>query len=731
MSTVKDIARLAGVSLGTVSNVINGKTNNQELIDKVEQAMQALSYRPDTKARSLKSAKSNIIGVMLPDAIQAEYSLFLNITENLFREKGYDIFVKFSNNNRYIEKKNIERFYSHGVDGIVIYSNTNRSNEFHDSSTGIPTVLISRNEIDDFSGEQIVLNFLPALEQAFNYLQERDRDNIAIIIEKDLMESSDFRRVIAHYKCDNNLVKIVDSKKESGFSAFFQLYNSNQNIQAVIAGSYLIAQGVNKALSTIGLNDIDIIAIKESSWIEDENTFCGQISIITEDVCKLAVDKILGSLGGSLLHNSRNDVMQAEFQRAEAVHPQASGKASGLRFAMMDGATARSLDMLLKVYEKSTGAKIDLDLLTYDSLRDTLFQHASRCDSYYDGFMVDVPWLPYIAQTGCIENLDDTLKNNSVFRNGFSDEILDKYASYKSSIYAVPFVSGAQLLLYQKDLFEDEAAKIKFRRIYNENLTPPKTWSHFNMIAEFFTQSYNPTSPVKYGVSMVRGVNVFTTISFLNYLWAYGGQVFDSTGKPIIASNNSINALQSYCRSLSYSSGADNDSWMNVVEEFKQGSAAMTILYDSDIATINDRTSSKIAGNIGCSLIPGGTPVLGGWSLALNSSSSNINEAKSFLMWLLSDSNSIILPLLGGSSLRRSYYESSNLNQIQPWKNYVIDSFHQSISRFYPEIPGRTFCYDDIYTNIIPDEIAQVLNGTINEAEAINNMQTKLESIVK
>ncbi|NLW11850.1 MAG: LacI family transcriptional regulator, partial [Clostridiaceae bacterium] len=53
MSTVKDIAKLAGVSLGTVSNVINGKTNNQELIDKVEQAMQTLSYRPDAKARSL------------------------------------------------------------------------------------------------------------------------------------------------------------------------------------------------------------------------------------------------------------------------------------------------------------------------------------------------------------------------------------------------------------------------------------------------------------------------------------------------------------------------------------------------------------------------------------------------------------------------------------------------------------------------------------------------------
>ena len=66
MATIKEVAKLAGVSIGTVSNVLNGKTSNAELIDRVESAMSQLSYRPDANARSLKNTKSKLIGVLIP-----------------------------------------------------------------------------------------------------------------------------------------------------------------------------------------------------------------------------------------------------------------------------------------------------------------------------------------------------------------------------------------------------------------------------------------------------------------------------------------------------------------------------------------------------------------------------------------------------------------------------------------------------------------------------------------
>ena len=77
MPTMKDVAKLAGVSHGTVSNVINGvKTVNHDTVIRVEQAMKQLGYRPDAKARSLRQKKTNTIGVVLPNLVDNLYSRF-------------------------------------------------------------------------------------------------------------------------------------------------------------------------------------------------------------------------------------------------------------------------------------------------------------------------------------------------------------------------------------------------------------------------------------------------------------------------------------------------------------------------------------------------------------------------------------------------------------------------------------------------------------------------------
>ena len=119
MATIKEVAKLAGVSIGTVSNVLNGKTSNAELIDRVESAMSQLSYRPDANARSLKNTKSKLIGVLMPEICQSDHAHFLSRLENLLREQGYGILLKISNNNWLLEKKNLTQCMEQCVDGIL------------------------------------------------------------------------------------------------------------------------------------------------------------------------------------------------------------------------------------------------------------------------------------------------------------------------------------------------------------------------------------------------------------------------------------------------------------------------------------------------------------------------------------------------------------------------------------------------------------------------------------
>ena len=122
MATIKDVAKLAGVSLGTVSNVLNGKTNNEELIEKVEKAVRELSYRPDAMARSLKNTNSSLIGLVLPNAVEPQYHEFMMTLEKHLRSRGYDLLIHFSHGNRLVEKQAVESFLDKKVSAVIIYS---------------------------------------------------------------------------------------------------------------------------------------------------------------------------------------------------------------------------------------------------------------------------------------------------------------------------------------------------------------------------------------------------------------------------------------------------------------------------------------------------------------------------------------------------------------------------------------------------------------------------------
>lgn len=259
---------------------------------------------------------------------------------------------------------------------------------------------------------------------------------------------------------------------------------------------------------------------------------------------------------------------------------------------------------------------------------------------------------------------------------------------------------------------------------------PPKTWSQFNVVAGFFTQEYTPESPVKYGISIPQGDNVYTAIEFLSRLWSCGGQVFNAMGEVSINSTNAMQALNNLLQSYRYSSGKTMVSWNDAADEFARGNSAMVILYSSDVGGINNYTLSRTAGNIGYALPPGGTPVLGGWSLGLNRYGRHQEEAERFLLWLCDKHNGIPLSLLGGSTLSREYYERPDLENLEPWKSLVLESSRISRKRVMPEILDESRFKNTIYTAIIPGEIMRVVRGEQDGEEALLHMEQKIRALI-
>lgn len=120
-------------------------------------------------------------------------------------------------------------------------------------------------------------------------------------------------------------------------------------------------------------------------------------------------------------------------------------------------------------------------------------------------------------------------------------------------------------------------------------------------------------------ISAFREKIFIITIGFLNRLWAYGAELFDSADRLVINSPNALAALKNYMKSFQFSNPDRNiNSWDAAGCGILQGRYRYGVFYDSHAMRINDYTRSKVAGNIGSMLIPGGVSVLGRLERGLN-----------------------------------------------------------------------------------------------------------------
>lgn len=122
MTTIRDVAKLAGVSLGTVSNVLNElPTVSVENRERVEQAIAQLGYRRNQAASQLRSNRSNAIGLVIPDITNPFYPEVARGVDDAARRAQYNVFL--CNKDRSIKKEEdaIEALLSKNVDGILLF----------------------------------------------------------------------------------------------------------------------------------------------------------------------------------------------------------------------------------------------------------------------------------------------------------------------------------------------------------------------------------------------------------------------------------------------------------------------------------------------------------------------------------------------------------------------------------------------------------------------------------
>ncbi|GAB1158861.1 LacI family DNA-binding transcriptional regulator [Paenibacillus illinoisensis] len=141
MATIHDVALRAGVSVTTVSRVLNNRGYiSQKTRDKVYQTMNELNYRPNEIARSLLRKQSNVIGLIIPDVSHPFFGELANYIEYYAYQNGFKIMLCNSHMEPSKEREYVEMLKGNRVDGIIMGSHTLEVDEYMNLNSPIVTI---------------------------------------------------------------------------------------------------------------------------------------------------------------------------------------------------------------------------------------------------------------------------------------------------------------------------------------------------------------------------------------------------------------------------------------------------------------------------------------------------------------------------------------------------------------------------------------------------------------
>jgi len=274
-SSIKDVAREAGVSIATVSRVLNNvDVVNEDTKKKVQEAIKKLSYRPNIVARSLKTQRTKTIGILIPDISNQFYPEVVRGAEDVANIYDYNIILCNSDSDLEKEKEYIRVMKEKMVDGML-YMSTSLDQEILDliAELEIKTVLVE-TKVSGGKHPSVTIDNNKAAYDATKYLLEKGNKKVAFIgLKKDKNNAvskrySGYEKALKDHgiEVDPNLVYFGELKAADGYNGI-NVILENSEIDAVFCAADDIAMGAINAIRDKGLRcpeDVDVMGFNDS-----------------------------------------------------------------------------------------------------------------------------------------------------------------------------------------------------------------------------------------------------------------------------------------------------------------------------------------------------------------------------------------------------------------------------------------------------------------------------------
>jgi LacI family transcriptional regulator len=272
MANMKQIAKLAGVSLGTVSHVLNGTARVREPLRKrVLEVVQASGYQPSQLARGLRRDKTNMIAMIIPDIMNPFFPSVVRGAEDLAFANGYRMILCNTDNDHAKEIVQLQSLRSYFPAGLIVISSnfsdlTAQAKSYREN--GAAVVCIDRLP-PNWDGDTVTIDNVDGARKATRFLIEQGHKAIAMIAGPQLLTNAQdrlegYRRAMqeAGLLILPGLVQEASFDHAGGYTKTKMLLRLLPRPTAIFASNDMIAMGALRAIREAGLRcpeDISLI----------------------------------------------------------------------------------------------------------------------------------------------------------------------------------------------------------------------------------------------------------------------------------------------------------------------------------------------------------------------------------------------------------------------------------------------------------------------------------------
>lgn len=274
---IKDIAEDAGVSIATVSRVLNNSQPvSDELRERVLRSVKKLNYQPNPLARSLRTRRTLVVGVVVPNISNPYFTDILRAVEDVALEAGYVVTICSSDQDLDKERRYLQVLRHRMVDGVLVaVADRARSDLSAFTEGNVPVVLVDRRT-DCAVCDSVTVDVRQGAYQAVEHLIGRGYRRIAMVAGPQSVSTAvdkleGFKQALRDFELpvDEQLIFDGDYTEESGAAAAQRMFQMAEPPKAVVISNNLMTLGFFRVVREYGLrvpHDVAYVSFDDSKW---------------------------------------------------------------------------------------------------------------------------------------------------------------------------------------------------------------------------------------------------------------------------------------------------------------------------------------------------------------------------------------------------------------------------------------------------------------------------------